>query len=359
MHTTRLHTHTHTHAHTRIMATVACLVAAHVLGHGHITIPHARNNATVANAGNCEGMQCMWFSQIVEIPGEPTLPDYARSFNVKVNSGPDDWSAKLPWRAPGTAPVLGSGCGVAGGGPIPRDNGGIAPPGYVNGDDFLKIPVPPRDEWAVWKRGTSVEVAWATFANHGGGYSWRLCKKGGNVSEECFQQNTLDFDGNTSWIRYPPIAQWGEWRTLPDVEIPAVRVTEGTYPKGSMWTRNPIPGCFMCDQAECMRNHSVWIEQQHCSQSCSGLNVTGRTCPPGMTQFPEPASGLSGYYAQTCVPGDDGQSYCDGLSGFNYNIVDKVIVPTSLPAGDYLLSWRWDCEQSRQIWQNCADITLV
>ena len=28
-------------------------------------------------------------------------------------------------------------------------------------------------------------------------------------------------------------------------------------------------------------------------------------------------------------------------------------------AGEYLLSWRWDCEESTQVWQNCADVVLV
>lgn len=31
------------------------------------------------------------------------------------NPGAGDWSRKNPWRAPGTAPVFGSGCGVYGG----------------------------------------------------------------------------------------------------------------------------------------------------------------------------------------------------------------------------------------------------
>jgi hypothetical protein len=74
----------------------------------------------------------------------------------------------MPWRAPGTAPVLGSGCGVAGGGPTARDrgNGGIPPPGYAQGADFLTIP---EQAATTWTRGDVVEVAWATFANHGGG----------------------------------------------------------------------------------------------------------------------------------------------------------------------------------------------
>ena len=41
-----------------------------------------------------------------------------------------------------------------------------------------------------------------------------------------------------------------------------------------------------------------------------------------------------------------------------FSLKDKLIVP-NLPDGKYLLSWRWDCEQTPQIWNTCADITLV
>merc|ERR1711964_428658 len=47
-----------------------------------------------------------------------------------------------------------------------------------------------------------------------------------------------------------------------------------------------------------------------------------------------------------------------GIEGLPYSIVDKVVIPSDIEAGDYLLSWRWDCEQSPQIWQNCADVQI-
>ena len=40
------------------------------------------------------------------------------------------------------------------------------------------------------------------------------------------------------------------------------------------------------------------------------------------------------------------------------NIVDKVQIPKDTTPGEYVLSWRWDCEQTKQIWQNCADVTI-
>jgi hypothetical protein len=41
------------------------------------------------------------------------------------------------------------------------------------------------------------------------------------------------------------------------------------------------------------------------------------------------------------------------------NIVDRVEVPAELEPGHYLVSWRWDAEQSNQVWQNCGDADIV
>ena len=40
----------------------------------------------------------------------------------------------------------------------------------------------------------------------------------------------------------------------------------------------------------------------------------------------------------------------------NWEIMDKVIAPSV--AGDYILQWRWDNEQTPQIWTSCADIKV-
>ena len=39
-------------------------------------------------------------------------------------------------------------------------------------------------------------------------------------------------------------------------------------------------------------------------------------------------------------------------------VTDKLKVPAELPKGDYVLSWRWDCEQTPQVWNGCADVTV-
>eukprot|EP00912_Choanoflagellata_sp_UC4_P000987 UC4_evm9s607 len=100
------------------------LIAA--VGHGHVTLPAStRNGGSLAKGGDCRNGACFWFSNNVEIPGKPTLPKQFWSVNNNVTEGaPNDLFATSPWRAPGSAPVYGSGCGSAGGGPVAYLNGG-------------------------------------------------------------------------------------------------------------------------------------------------------------------------------------------------------------------------------------------
>jgi hypothetical protein len=39
----------------------------------------------------------------------------------------------------------------------------------------------------------------------------------------------------------------------------------------------------------------------------------------------------------------------------NLEVVDQVRVPAQLGPGAYVVQWRWDCEESSQVWQNCAE----
>ena len=87
-------------------------------------------------------------------------------------------------------------------------------------------------------------MAWHLGANHAGGYSYRLCKMPeggiGDLTEECFQQNPLDFVGDIQWIEYQKDKNTG-FRT----ELEALQTTEGTHPAGSMWRANQ--GCNSID----------------------------------------------------------------------------------------------------------------
>jgi len=316
-----------------------------VAGHGQMVFPPSnRHKGSYAEGGGCDNeFSCLWFSQPVEIPGEPILNEQKfRTYNVEVNGGEKDWSKKMPWRHPGAAPVYGSGCGTAGGGPVGYENGGYPPPGINQGFDGINLPAQNPTKW---KRGEKVEVGFGMLSNHGGGYSYRLCWADSNVSEACFQRHVLNFTNTHHKLRWADIWQpYGKAKQLPDYEIPLIKWVDPVT--NHQWARNPVPGCYLCDQGDCMNRGLSFDDEQHCSQSCSGMNMTH--CPPGLVQFPEPLNGISGF----------DQLGPEGWTGFQWSIVDEVEVPHYRP-GKYLLSWRWDCEQSAQIWQNCADIEIV
>jgi len=97
---------------------------------------------------------------------------------------------------------------------------------------------------------------------------------------------------------------------------------------------DPVPGKVKSD----------WDNQVNCYAMCDGAGSSkaGGYCP-GRTQFPVSLPRISGF----------------GKIVWKWGIADEIKVPTDIDAGEYLLSWRWDCEESTQVWQNCADITIV
>jgi len=48
-----------------------------------------------------------------------------------------------------------------------------------------------------------------------------------------------------------------------------------------------------------------------------------------------------------------------GSSHDNWAFKDLVEVPETLDPGHYVLSFRWDCQQSPQVWNACANIKIV
>jgi len=324
-------------------------------GHGMITYPPSRQQSSMATAGLCLGIEpsivpqngtCLWFNQGCQIgcpacsgancvtgnccpsPMAPTLTDpHLRTYQ---NVFGYDWSRKNPWRAPGYAPIIDP-CGLAGGFDShgAAGNGGFPPQGVKQGASGSKLPPVPHK--MQWKAGATAEVAWSIFANHGGGYAYRLCPASQTLTEACFQLHPLEFSGETQWIQYGS-------NYSSRVAIPAIRTSTGTNPAGSTWTRNPIPAC---------------------AGTGGGSKHAACTAP----QFPPPIDGLYGFGLGTCTADEHGVPPCTREEEehwgrlFNFNIVDEVKVPAGL-SGDYVLSWRWDVEQTPQIWSGCADVTI-
>ena len=262
----------------------------------------------------------------------PTIcAESLRTANTQAEcGGPDDIYYWSPWRAPGSAPVVDA-CGSAGG-RFPNQGTGGAGASFENstfareGDLGSKLPA--GRPAAVWTPDKAWEVGWTVMANHGGGYSYRLAPADGPLTEEEFRKMPLDFEGNSTlmWDRVPMLefnASARGWET-----------SEGTVPVGSTWRKNPIPSGLweregaqfepVCEESEaCLRTYTTgpWIEKPGVCK-CSGFSNGGPLLP-------------------------------------NLEIVDLVRVPASLAPGKYVLQWRWDCEESDQVWASCADIEVI
>ena len=137
-------------------AVLFVLLADHVAGHGHITLPASTRHGGSVKTGNaCVHYSCAWFSNIVAIPSTPTLPNAFRTLQLNVTTLPQDVYATSPWRAPGKAPVLGSGCGVGGGNQMPMLNGGEC--SWVSARNALKVSMGSSSlRWVLLKSGHAV-----------------------------------------------------------------------------------------------------------------------------------------------------------------------------------------------------------
>lgn len=290
----------------------------------------------------------------------PTLNDpRLRTYRDNMENG--DWTKNNPWRAPGFSPV-GSPCGMAGGGNTPGDwvsvslqehirAGAVTPPFIKRGYDGRDLPEGPKMKWA---QGSVQEVAWSVFLNHGGGYAYRLCPKTGPLSEECFQKNHLEFASDMSWIQYGS-------NKANRTAIPATRVSEGTFPRGSTWTKNPIPPCMAPDGGPIQK------AEYKCSTPMFDPPIPGLFGDgPGSCVSWGIHGPVEGYhifydtygnevYAAPCTAK---QSFETALM-FQFNVFDEVVVPKDLPLGEYVLSFRMESEQTPQVWTQCADITIT
>lgn len=267
---------------------------------------------------------------------KPTICDpKLRTLNIDADCGsPEDFWYYAPWRYPGISPVIDS-CGSAGGvlkGQQPGAAGAI----YTD-TEFAKLgdigsDLPPMPTGTVWTAGDVVEVAWTQKAWHGGGYYYRLCPVGQPLDEDCFQQMPLDFVGNSS-LRWG--GKGGEQLFFNSSAL-GWEVNVGTVPEGSTWRKCPLPrgpwdwamtgASFepICEESdECKKSHNSRPKclgpEAPCTCKCSG---------DGIGDLPQ------------------------------LEIVDQVRIPANLKPGDYVLGWRWDCEESTQVWTSCSDVTI-
>jgi len=267
--------------------------------HGMMTKPTSRNGGTLAEGGcphdsNVDFTPCIdhmsWFCGSGLAPQTcASQPTTKTLHDERMKTSPVGFQGHLtPWDSPGFARPV-SACGTA-----------------TYGRDGVKLQ---KTQGPTWKQNSQVEVGWAIWANHGGGYAWRLCPAAEALTEDCFQRHPLAFADETTVVQYT------DGRAIP---IASRTTTQGTTPANSQWRRNPIPS----------------------------LEFPGFIGKPA---FDPPCPGCSGSKSPVQIPTNHGLSF---------SLIDKVVVP-DLPDGDYVLQWRWDTEdQAQQVWTNCADVVL-
>ena len=122
---------------------------------------------------------------------------------------------------------------------------------------------------------------------------------------------------------------------------------------GSTWARNPIPRVNT-------DNIGLAVVGDCTEKDGRGANAGGRN-KPICQQFKAPCPQDTGTYPYCaavnntwpCSYDGSGQGACSGdwTAGL---IADKVTIPKTLKPGSYVLGWRYDCEETAQIWQNCT-----
>lgn len=350
------------------LITFSTLIAG-ASAHGAMTRPKPRNaysspgtNPSTGGDLSCVGDSCFWYhvgcsigcpkcynehvgkTSLYAQPHctaaegliEPTNNDPEfRTWDPQGDSRCGDFTKYNPWRAPGKSPVNDP-CGQASG--FADSTGGAeVPMGYSYGD--LGSQVLPATAPTYWKAGATAQVGWAMSAQHGGGYSYRLCPKSqfGNdpqAIERCFQSNPLTFTNSSSSIHFDD-------NSKDDITITGKIYTPED---GWQWKLNPIPGCA-CDNGLSCGNKDDALRGSSCSYpeartythkgSATPDCPTGTMFEPGFTEFT--------------------QGYLVGSQN-TFTVMDEINVPNT--PGEYILGWRWDCEETDQVWASCADIVI-
>jgi hypothetical protein len=110
----------------------------------------------------------------------------------------------------------------------------------------------------------------------------------------------------------------------------------------------PTEACF---QAHHLQFADETTDVQHLNGKRETIASLNFTTPAGAQWKRNPIPKSTDQFPAPCAN-------CEG-SKWAFSLVDRVILPKDLPAGDYLISWRWDCENTAQVWTNCGDVTLV
>jgi len=245
-------------------------------------------------------------------PGQkPTIPEemfdaWLPEWRRKTWTGAGEFRLN-PWNAPGSAPVYGNGCGVNGGNPDGCTGGG---------EDLGQCCGKPGVSWDC------------------GGYS------GGKSAVEHYQDGLFG---------EPQVTTWTRGRNA------HVYWTSDAYARGGYAYR-------LCR----VPDGQYWKVTEECFQQ-GHLNFAGKTSyiywkpywnffhggwiPVDLITTKIGTTPEGSEWAKINLPNEPS---IGDMWAFN----DVVKVPKSLTPGDYVLSFRWDCLESPQIYSACANIKI-
>ena len=134
-----------------------------------------------------------------------------------------------------------------------------------------------------------------------------------------------------------------EWKNGTRLRVPNPQyVNEGIIPVGFDWLMNPIP-LISGAQPECRK-----------TTNASAVDRNDMAC----RQFEPPCQDDSWSTTPGSTDPSDVMGACSG-NWIDGSIIDELIIPAGISPGRYVLGFRWDAEQTSQVWNSCADINIV
>jgi len=311
-----------------ILVLIGTLGLQNVIGHGAMYLPspwHATSDCTPEmSPKDCKfdlkvpawpdctsrcsrtASKNAWFTNYTAIPGEATLPE--DMYDQWASRKPSSEAGLHPWNAPGTAPTFGNGCGVNGGNP----NG-------CNGEDNVK------GRCCGGKNGSC-----------GGGY------QGGKSALDHYQDGFFGNPKVTIWTRGEPAEVYWQsgakhrggyaYRLCKVHNGKFWKVTEECFQRGHLNFAGQTTWIYWQPNNEYF-NPSGWLPIDLVSTK---IGTTPKGSEWAKVNLPKKAQGID-----------------------QWAFKDLVEVPETLEPGEYVLSFRWDSQQTPQVWNSCANIKIV
>jgi len=225
-------------------------------------------------------------------------------------------AGKHPWNSPGAAPIFGNGCGANGGNPN----------GCIGEDDVLGrcCGGSADKKTGIWEPGC-------------GGYV------GGKSALSHYKDGIFGTPRVTTWER----------GTNQEVLWESKAYHRGGYAyrlckvkKGKIWKVNEK--CFQKGHLKFASN-TTWIYYDTKGDEPWDPNnfVAQPLVKTNIGTTPEGSE-----WAKVNLPSEL-------LGGTHWAFKDLVEVPEDLEPGEYVLSFRWDCQQSPQVWNSCSNIQIL